>query len=233
MVVALSTSTPRYVYLYSHAKELADYLKKHMELDVVARYYSDAMPPEVFVDGDGTAGLKKVEFYSFKNRDDLILLAGDCSPSSQNFEFSEAVLRYAQELGVKEVYSIGTRWAEPPAPTVNPQVQGYATDAVGVERLSQAGVTIIRDEYSPYFSGVVVGVAKLLGLRGYRLSVNHGEPKPHPRSAASLLRALSKMLELNIDPTDLDEYASRLEEQQIPPTDAEYLPRREDSGIYR
>ena len=231
MIIALSTSVPKYEILYSHAKELAAYLKKNLELDLLAKYYSDAMQAEAFVDSEGIANLRKVEFHSVKGRSDLVLLSGDSSPISQNFKFSEAILKFAADLGVNQIYSIGTRWIEPPENTINSNVLGFATDRVGVKLLREADVTVTSGEYSPYFSSTVVGVAKLQGMRGYRLSVNHGEPRPHPRSIAALVRILSRLLKLKIDTSDLDEYASRIE-QNHGPIKADHL-KKDGSEIYR
>jgi len=40
-------------------------------------------------------------------------------------------------------------------------------------------------------------------MRGYKVSVNHGEPLPHPRSVARMLEVLSKMVGFEIDLDEL------------------------------
>ena len=39
--------------------------------------------------------------------------------------------------------------------------------------------------------------------QGYKLSVDHGEPIPHPKSQIAILEVLSKMFQLDVDMSDL------------------------------
>ena len=100
MIIALSTGNPRYSLLYSHAKELADYMRKHVEFELLSTYYSEALNPEAFTNNKGVVNLQKVEFYSIKNNDDVIILTGDSSPNLQNFEFSEEIIDYSKKASL-------------------------------------------------------------------------------------------------------------------------------------
>jgi hypothetical protein len=42
-------------------------------------------------------------------------------------------------------------------------------------------------------------MAKDAGIRGYKLSVDHGEPSPHVRSVAKLLEILGGMASFDVD----------------------------------
>jgi proteasome assembly chaperone (PAC2) family protein len=194
IVVAVSTSMPQYKALYSQAKELAQYLLRTLQFQRIATVRSSAFSPEVLVGDDGISALPACHFYLRKGKKDLILFAGDTSPVEDQYEFSHFMLKHAADLGVRELYSVGARWAENPLPPeADPVPNGFATDAVGVAKLKKAGVSIIKEEPAPFFASMVVALSKEYGIRGYKLSVDHGEPVPHARSVAKLLSALSSM----------------------------------------
>ncbi|MDG7028484.1 MAG: hypothetical protein JRN16_08760, partial [Nitrososphaerota archaeon] len=88
----------------------------------------------------------------------------------------------------------------------DPLALGFATDAVGVAKLRKNAVKILAEEPAPFFASMVVAMAKDYGMRGYKLSVDHGEPSPHVRSVAKLLEVLSKMAGFQVD---LDELRSK------------------------
>ena len=204
MVVAVSTSIPQYKALYSQARELADYMLKKMKFNKTGIVRTSAFPPEVLVRDDGVSTLPECSFYASKGEGGLILFAGDTSPMDDQHEFARFLLTRAKEMGVKELFSVGARWAENPLPPeVDPVVSGFATDAVGVANLGKHGVKILSDEPAPFFSSMVVAMAKDYGIRGYKLSVDHGEPSPHGRSVTKLLDALTTTAGFDIDLTEL------------------------------
>ena len=207
MVIAVSTSIPQYRGLYSQARELAEYMLKKMKFQDFATLHSSAFPPEVLVRGDGISSLPASHFHVAHGKRDLVLFSGDASPMDDQYEFSKYVLEYARKLGVSELFSLGARWAETPlSPEVDPEPSGFSTDSVGVANLRKNGVKVLSDEPAPFFSSMVVAMARDYGLRGYKISVDHGEPSPHARSVTRLLNVLSAMAGFDIE---LDELKSQ------------------------
>jgi proteasome assembly chaperone (PAC2) family protein len=204
LIVAVSTSMPQYKALYSQARELGEYLLRKMEFQKIATVRSSAFPPEVLVRDDGTSSLPECSFYLSKGKKDVLLFAGDTSPMEDQYAFAGALLRKAEEFGAKELYSVGARWAENPLPPdAEPETSGFSTDKAGVAKLTKHGVKIHSEEPAPFFASMVVAMAKDHGIRGYKLSVDHGEPSPHTRSVAKLLDALSKLAGFDVDLGDL------------------------------
>jgi proteasome assembly chaperone (PAC2) family protein len=204
MVVAVSTSMPQYRALYSQARELGDYMLRKMEFKKMVTIRSSAFPPEVLVRKNGVSSLPECSLYSLKGKKDLILFAGDTSPMEDQYSFAKALLLKAEEYGVKELYSIGVRWAENPLPTeADPEPGGFSTDDVGVAKLKRNGVKVLKDEPAPFFVSMVVAMAKEHGIRGYKLSVDHGEPSPHVRSVIKLLGVLSTLGSFEVDLEEL------------------------------
>lgn len=232
LIVSLSTSLSQYRAMYSHARELADYMLSGMEFTKIATLYSSALPPLAMVSKEGTLRLTSVEFYCHQDNRDIVLLAGDSSPQDEQYEFAEAVLRYAREIGVNELISIGTRWTEQVAPpTAVPRVTGFASDEVGVEALKGQGVEIVREEPAPFFASLVVGMAEKFGIRGYKISVDHGEPVPHPLSVLQLLAVLEKMVGIHLDTKALEERAQEMARDIQSVASQETAP-PERSGVY-
>ncbi len=204
LVVAVSTSIPQYRQLYSQARELAEYMLKKMDFEKVATVRSSAFPPEVLIREEGVSTLPECSFYVSRGKRDILLFAGDTSPMDDQYEFAQFLLEEAKGLGVEELYSVGARWAENPMPPESePQASGFATDAAGVTKLKKHGVKVLGEEPAPFFASMVVAMAKDHGIRGYKLSVDHGEPSPHVRSVTRLLEILSGLAGFEVDLGDL------------------------------
>ena len=195
LIVAVSTSMQQYKALYSQAREVGEYLLRNMEFKHVATIRSSAFPPEVIVRDGGMCSLPECRLSISHGPRDVVLFTGDSSPMDAQYEFANVLLDYAAEMGIKELFSLGARWAENPlAPETEPEPNGFATDRIGVSNLKRHGVRIIPEEPAPFFASMIVGMAKERGIRGYKISVDHGEPSPHPRSVARLIGVLSGMI---------------------------------------
>jgi len=207
MIVAVSTSLPQYKALYSQARELGDYLLGKIDFKKIGTVRASAFPPEVLVRNDRMSTLPECSFYLNRGERDLLLFAGDSSPADEQYEFAQFILNVAKEMEVEELYSVGARWAETPVPAeAEPKITGFATDTTGVENLRKHGVSILGEEPAPFFASIVVAMAKDVGIRGYKLSVDHGEPSPHVRSVTKLLEILSEM---GVFEVDLEELRAR------------------------
>ena len=204
LLVAVSTSLPQYRQLYSQARELAKYLMKKMDFEKIGTVRTSAFPPEVLVRDDGLSTLPECSFYLSRAKTDFLLFAGDTSPGDEQYEFAEFILEAASKMRVKELYSVGARWTENPLPSeAEPETTGFATDATGVAKLKKQGVRILGEEPAPFFASMVVAMAKDFGIRGYKLSVDHGEPVPHVRSITKLLEILAAMAPIEVDLSEL------------------------------
>lgn len=231
LLVALSTMAPQYEPLYSHARELSRFLLRKINFKKFATLYSSSLPADVAIGEDGLLTLRSNSFYSGPGSRRVIMLAGDGSPFDDQQDYAHSVLSYARQLGVKEVVSVGARWSESPVPPEVPlRPVGFATDAAAVKELESLGVTITKGEPGPFFPNLLVGMATDYGMRGFKIGVDHGEPRPHPRSLIQILGVLSKMLGFDVDLKELIERAKEMEREEP----EEGLPevRRERSGIY-
>lgn len=205
LIISVSTSNPQFRLLYSQARELGKYLLKKLDFKQIATLYSSALSPEIRISRSGICNMLSNNFYLYSGpKRDFVLFAGHASPLESEYEYGETILDYVSRLGVKELVSIGARWSQPVlSPTESPKVIGFSSDEVGVAKLKDIGLTVLKSEAAFYFANMIVPLSKLHGLRGYKFSVDHGEPIPHPKSLISLLGALSKLTGLDVDTADL------------------------------
>ena len=151
--------------------------------------------------------------YSGHKSRDYVLVAGHSSPTEDQYEYTVAILSYAKQLGVKELVSFGARCTETVVPPLEtPKLTGLASDKEGSTRLEASGITISRNESAFYFGNIIVPICRFYGLRGYKVSVDHGEPVPNPKSVMSFLGVLSRVFELSVDASDLEVQARELED---------------------
>ena len=214
LLVSLSTSNPQFVGLYSQARDFANYLLEKLEFKRFASLYSSGLPAAITVSGNGVSDLAGVHFYRTEvTRTDLILLSGYGTPSTEEYEFSTEILSFARKIGVSQVISIGARWNEEPlSPFEEPKVLGFSTDEEGRKLLDNLGVSLQTNEPAYYFSNTIIGACPIFGLKGIKLSVNHGEPTPHPKSTIAFLNVFNKMLNISIDTASLEKLAKDLHE---------------------
>lgn len=231
MLVSLSTSLQQYRALYSQARELGKFMLKKMKFEKFATLYSSGMPPVVVISDEGMIRLSSASFYRYRGRRDVVLLAGDASPVDNQYEYCESVMSYARSLGIKQMVSIGTRWTEEAgSPLAKPVVKGFASDEEGVKKLASLGVEIIRDEPAPFFASLMVALCSRHGISGYKLSVDHGEPVPHPRSTIEFMDVLQRMLGFHVETDELRTLADKIAANIESPAGTD-LPQRRP-GVY-
>jgi proteasome assembly chaperone (PAC2) family protein len=187
---------------------------KKLDFRQLATLYSSAMSPEIRISRNGIASMLSNNFYLHEGKSrDYVLFAGHSSPVESEYDYGEVVLDYAKTLGIKDLISIGARWSQPVlSPLEAPKVLGFGTDETAVNNLKDAGVVILKSESAFYFANVIVPLAKIHGIRAYKLSVDHGEPTPHPKTLSALIAVLTKIIDLEIEYSDLEAQSKELAE---------------------
>jgi proteasome assembly chaperone (PAC2) family protein len=218
MIVALSTGLPQYYMLYSQGRELAKFLLEHVENKKLASYYSSAMEDFVLVNDDAVAelpayGVHRLMPTRSDSEEQILLFSGHSSPREETYEFCDSLLSTAKsKWGVQRIISIGTRWAEEPTQPVveTSKVYGFGGSNADVALMRKLGIIEHPTEVAPYFANIIVGMAPLYGLSAIKLSVDHGEVRPHPRQIKAIMGVLGKMLGFSVDVSLLDEEAEKL-----------------------
>jgi len=196
-------------------KLAADYLVTVFKAKKVAEFYAASFPPHVNVNEDGIALRLKGELFHAETGqgNDLLVFTADAQPttSSGEYELAEAVLIESKKLRAELVFSLaayvtGTFVKER-------HVFGTATSAEVLPRLTKNGVQIMKEGGISGMNGVIIGMARLHGMEGVSLLGETSGYLLDPAASHSVLEALSRILEMKIDMTSIEERAK--EAQQI------------------
>jgi proteasome assembly chaperone (PAC2) family protein len=151
----------------------------------------------------GGAVLPKIEFY-LSDSPRLLLIRGYHANFQGQYEVAEQVLDTCEKHSVKRIfvlagYGVGEG-----------EVCCAATDIELVEELKARGVGTGYEGPFMGFSGLVLGSAKLRGIKGVclfgRSQPSVEDPEyPDPQAAKKLLETLSHVLDLGLDLSGFDE----------------------------
>jgi len=196
-------------------KLAADYLVTVFKAKKVAEFYAASFPPHVNVNEDGIALRLKGELFHAETGqgNDLLVFTADAQPASSagEYDLAEAVLTESKKLRAELVFSLaayvtGTFVKER-------RVFGTATSAEVLPRLTKNGVQIMKEGGISGMNGVIIGMARLHGMEGVSLLGETSGYLLDPAASHYVLEALSRILEMKIDMTSIEERAK--EAQQI------------------
>ncbi|MDD1705584.1 MAG: proteasome assembly chaperone family protein [Methanoregulaceae archaeon] len=196
-------------------KLVAEHMIQELGAEKVAEIRSIFFPPQVIIDENGTVRLANNEVYYYAGETHRFLfLVGDYQATSSegHYLLADAYLDLAAECGVSRVYTLGGYGVGHLVD--EPRVLGAVNqpDLRGV--IEAAGGIVGRDEPG---GGIIGAAGLLLGLgisRGIEGICLMGETSGYlvdPKSAASLLKVLTTLLEIEIDPTRLEQRAYEME----------------------
>ena len=196
-------------------KLVAEYIIHMLGAEKIGEIHSIYLPPQVILEENGIARLPRNEIFLYKATErHIIFLVGDFQSTSNegHYLLSDAYLDIAQELGVKRIYTLGGFGV---GHLVNgPRVLGAVNREELRAEIEAAGVSFERDEPG----GGIIGAAGLLlglgGIRGIDAVCLMGETSGYlvdPMSAANVLAALSKLIGVAVDPTQLNDRAAEME----------------------
>ncbi len=199
-------------------KLAADYLKDAVKGLPLATIYSKYLPPQVYVNEDGTIRLVSHELYYARGararERDLLILVGDyqgLSPEGQ-YELTDRVLKAARELGVRELYTLAG-FAQGHMVDA-PRVLGAASSLARVEAMKALGVVFSRTDPGGGLlgaSGLFLGLGRLYGMESVCLMGETSGYFVDPRGAEAVLKVLSRVLQRELDLSALEGKAREID----------------------
>lgn len=184
-----------------------------------AEVYSKDFPPQVFINSDGTTELVKNEFYYWKaekeNQHDLVLLTGDYQGLSSRgqYELVEKILDVCEELGVKEMYTLGGYGLG--HDIKKPKVLCATTHKKLVKEMKDHGAVFKKNEPGGGIvgaSGLLLGLGKLRKLKGTCFMGETPGYLVDPKSAKAVLKILMSITNIEVDLSALEEKAKEIEQ---------------------
>jgi uncharacterized protein len=198
-------------------KVAIDHLIQELSAKHFAEVYCDGMAAQIFIESDGTAALNRNDFYCWKRNDgkskekrDLIFYTGDSQPANAEaeYELSASISSYVQKnFGTKEIITLGAYVTG--NFTENPKVYGSATDVEYVKRLTDLGINIMGEGAITGMNGLLLGIAKLIGIRGCSLLGETSGYAVDPKASKIVLQELGRLLDFQVDFRALDERAKQ------------------------
>ena len=146
---------------------------------------------------------------------DLMIFTGDAQPPMKGYRFANLVLDVAQKFKVERIYTLAA------APTHiyhtrKPRVLGVATEPELASQLEDYGVNLMGSGGISGMNGLLLGVAKERNMKGVCLL---GEIPVYitqianPKSSKAVLEVLTRMLDIEIDMTEIDDWARKTDEE--------------------
>lgn len=192
-------------------KLAVEHLIDSIDASKFAEIYSKDFPPQVFINPDGTIELVKNEFYYWKakkkDQRDLVLLTGDYQGLSSHgqYELVEKILDIVEELGVKEMFTLGGYGLG--QDIEKPKVLCATTDVQLVKKMKKYGAVFKKNEPGGGIvgaSGLILGLGKIRGLEGTCFMGETPGYLVDPKSAKAVLKILMKITNIDVNLSALE-----------------------------
>lgn len=197
-------------------KLAVDHLIEELPAQHMAEVYLDGLAPQVFVENDGTVTALNNDIFYWKSRTkgtpDLILYTADAQPTVQESEYrlSEVVIDYLQgKFKAKEMITLGAYVTG--AFPKDPKVYVAATEESLVKKAMSKGCQLMTEGSITGMNGILLGIAKLKGMRGYSLLGETSGYALDPKASEALLKVLEKLIGVKVDLKELEERAKEAE----------------------
>jgi uncharacterized protein (TIGR00162 family) len=197
-------------------KLVAEHLIHELGAVKVAVIESIFFPPQVIIGEDGTVRLSNNELYHYSNdTGNYLFLVGDYQSTSAegHYLLADTYLEIAESLGVKMIYTLGGygvgHLVEEPrvlSAVNHPGLRTPVEAAGGSFSRNEPGGGIIGA------AGLLLGLGRQRGMDGICLMGETSGYLVDPKSAASLLRVLTKLIPIEIDYTTLEQRGSAMEQ---------------------
>jgi hypothetical protein len=156
---------------------------------------------------NGKARFPMNELYYHKGKNeerDLIILYGNTQALTTvgQYELCGRVLDVADELGCRYIITLGGLRKSEKVDTP-PKIYCAASDLEALKDASSLGAEIIEGQIFGV-AGLLIGLCKLRGMKGYCLLAETLGYYPDASAAREVLKAINKMLRLNVDLSRLD-----------------------------
>jgi len=158
------------------------------------------------------------KFYYWKNKkgaSDLILFIGDDQPMTQNYELANAVFDVGLKFQAKRVYTCAAALTHIHH-TERPRVWGVGTTRGLTKELRQFDLIQGGNLQIAGLNGLMLGVAKEHKLEGICLLGEvpmYATRVQNPMAALSVLEALTMILNIKIDMSEMEELAAETQEK--------------------
>ena len=196
-------------------KLAVDHLIQELSAKHLADIYSTSFPPQILIRADGTADLIKNSIFYFEDTSpypiSLLLLTGDTQPANPDSEYllAEEILDIAAKFNPKQVFTLAAYITG--VFIDKPRIFGTATHIDIVKTFEDKGVLAMDGGSITGMNGIMIGIAKLRGMKGVCLLGETSGYVVDAKSSKSLLEILLSIIGIKIDMTNLEKRAKDTE----------------------
>jgi len=158
------------------------------------------------------------KFYYWRNPgqgNDLLIFLGDVQPTTKGYQYANVILDVALKLGTSRVYTC----AATPASIHHrerPKVLAVPNHPKLNQLLSGYNVVLLEEGHIGGMNGLLIGAARARRVEGVCLLGEipyYAVGIPNPKASKAVLQVLSKMLDIEVDLSELDFLAKQTEEE--------------------
>ncbi len=195
------------------------YMINQLKMKKFAELYSPHFLPLVLVHENSEVHVLNLEFFYMKGKGhDIVVLTGDTQSISPegHYEICSKAIDFAVSLGVKEIITLGG-FSEGKSPT-KPAVLGVVNNKEMTKKYGKFGIDFSKKHQVGTIvgaSGLLLGLAKPKKINGIcLLGETSGIPMlTDPNAADAVLHVLTKMLNLKLSFTMLENSIVEMQEQ--------------------
>ena len=196
-------------------KLAVDHLIHELSAKHLVDIYSNTFPPQVLIKPDGTVDLiKNALFYHespISPSLNMMFLTGDSQPSNPDAEYllAETILGIASRFSALHVYALAAYITG--VFVQKPRVFCTASDMESLRNISTPNTAVMDGGAITGMNGLIVGLAKLKGMRGTCLLGETSGYVVDAKASRSLLEVLTARLGVEISMDALDARAKDTE----------------------
>lgn len=220
-------------------RNCVSYLAEDLEAEKVGILHSHHFPPYTIVEDDKTlTPLQNDIYYVEIDGRDVIMIEGNAQASSSqgHYEIADKVLDFAEDLGVEEIITIGG-YSQGEV-VEQPEVFGAVTSGDVKEQYSDYGISFDHEVGQIVgISGLLLGLGERRGMNGIALlGETPGFLMSDPKSTEEVLKVMEKVLEIDLDYSQLDEKVEESQEvlkklQNLKGSQSEAEPQQKSSDL--
>ena len=201
---------------------VATYLKRKLDFkelgEIEASYFFDPIGVMVKDSLVEAPQFPQSKFYYCKNkggRSDTILFIGEDQPVSKNYELANCVLDVAQKFQAKRIYTCAAALTRIHH-TESSRVWGVATSRQAAQDFKKYDLVQRGNLQIAGLNGLLLGAAKERDIEGICLLGEvpaYATQIQNPMAALAIIKIVTKMLDVEIDITELAQFASEAKEK--------------------
>lgn len=201
---------------------VANYLARMMDFkklaEIEASHFFDPIGVLVSDNVVEAPQFPRSRFYYWKNKGngkDIILFIGDDQPTTKGYDLAQCVIDLGVKFRVKRIYTCAAMLTRIHH-TEQPRVWGVATNQQTTSEIKKYGLMLKGNLQISGLNGLLLGAAKERGLNGVCLLGEvpaYATRIQNPMAALAIIKVLSKMLDIDIDISELTQLATATNER--------------------